>query len=130
MSFIVPNYSPICLQIVITGGIPSVQSAAPVLIYEQWPAINQTVITPRRFYYPIFDGNNYKMQCTWNIAGKRWYINIYDQSNALVLCTALIGSTSAFPISMTAGYFKSTLIYDVPSSQFLVDNAILQGFDN
>jgi len=71
-------------------------------------------------FQATFDNSQYNVIVTWNIYAERYYINIYDINNTLILCVALIGSPLNYPISMTAGYFKTKLIYYPSSQQFQV----------
>jgi hypothetical protein len=49
-----------------------------------------------------------------------WYILIADEGGSQVLCTPLIGSPPGYPISLTAGYFTSTLVFLEATNQFVV----------
>lgn len=69
-------------------------------------------------FQALFDGTPYNVTVTWNLFSQRYYINITDQSGNLILCIALIGSPDDYDISMTKGYFASTLIYRVSSGNF------------
>ena len=69
-------------------------------------------------FQPILDGQSYSVILTYNKFGERYYINIYDQSGALVVCLPLIGSPPYQNISMTAGYFKTQLVYRPDLQQF------------
>lgn len=66
------------------------------------------------------DGTTYNIVVTWNLFGQRYYINIYTQQGALVVCLPLIGSPDDYSVSMTTGYFTTTLIYRTSSNQFEV----------
>ena len=65
-----------------------------------------------------FDGDIYSVIITYNIYSERYYVNIYDTTNALIVCLPLIGSPLNYNISMTAGYFTTQLIYRAPNRQF------------
>ena len=71
-------------------------------------------------FQATFDGDVYNVIVTWNIYGERYYINIYDLNNNLILCFPLIGSPIGDNISLTAGYFATQLVYRVPNQQFEV----------
>jgi hypothetical protein len=71
-------------------------------------------------FQPTLDGAQYNVIITWNLWATRYYVNIYTLQNALVLCIALIGSPDNVDISMTKGYFDSTLVYRVSSGNFEV----------
>lgn len=65
-----------------------------------------------------FDGDTYNVIVTWSIYGERYYVTIFDTSNVRVLTIPLIGSPNDYDISLTAGYFTSTLVYRESSRQF------------
>jgi hypothetical protein len=71
-------------------------------------------------FQATFDNVQYNVIVNWNIYGERYYINIYDTNNALILCVALIGSPLNYNISLTAGYFTTQLVYRQPTQQFEV----------
>lgn len=71
-------------------------------------------------FQPTFDGEVYTVIVNWNLFGQRYYINIYTLQGALVACVPLIGSPPEYNISMTGGYFTSTLVYRVANAQFEV----------
>jgi len=71
-------------------------------------------------FQPVLDGQVYNVILTWNIFGQRFYINIYDQSGNLIVCLPLIGSPPYQNISMTAGYFKTQLVYRPDLLQFQI----------
>ncbi|MES2048849.1 MAG: hypothetical protein V4447_10640 [Pseudomonadota bacterium] len=66
------------------------------------------------------DGAEYVVVVNWNLFGQRYYINIYDTAQTLIVCLPLIGSPLSFNISMTAGYFTTSLIYRTSSGNFEV----------
>ena len=73
------------------------------------------------FQFPAtLDGGQYTIIVTWNSAGQRWYINIYDQNYVVVATVPLINSPPNYDISLTAGYFTSTLIYRKATMTFEV----------
>lgn len=57
------------------------------------------------------DAVQYNVAVTYNIAGQRYYINIYDQQGALIVCKPMVSSPPGYDISLTAGYFTSTMVY-------------------
>ena len=67
-------------------------------------------------FQPILDGTVYACSVTWNLFGQRWYVNCYDTSGGWIFTVPLIGSTNEYDISITAGYFASTMIYRVSSN--------------
>ncbi len=69
-------------------------------------------------FQPQLDGQTYNVIVTWNLFGERYFINIYTLQGALVACLPLIGSPPDYDISLTAGYFTSTMVYRASSRQF------------
>jgi hypothetical protein len=65
-------------------------------------------------------GTAFTVTVPWNTFGQRFYVLITDENNEVVLNTPLIGSPTGYPISMIAGYFTSTLVYDEMSRSFVV----------
>jgi hypothetical protein len=62
-------------------------------------------------FQPTLDGQVYTGIVTWNVFGRRYYLNLYDLSGALVFCMPLIGSPSGFPLqslSWAAGIVTAT----------------------
>lgn len=66
------------------------------------------------------DGDQYNLITTWNVAGQRWYINIYDQQGNLVLCRPMTMSPDFSDINLIEYYFNSTLVFRNGSSSFEV----------
>ena len=71
-------------------------------------------------FQPTFDGDTYTCTVTWNLFGQRWYVNCYDLSGNWIFTLPRIGSPDGYDISLTAGYFTSTLVYRVSSGNFEV----------
>ena len=71
-------------------------------------------------FTPTLDGKVYVATVTWNVYGQRWYLNLFDQNANLVLSLPLIASPRDVDISLTAGYFASTLVFRDTSQQFEV----------
>lgn len=71
-------------------------------------------------FQPTLDGKAYNIVVSWNLFGQRYYLNCYDLSGNLVFCLPLIGSPVTYPISITAGYFASTLVYYPGNQTFVV----------
>lgn len=67
-------------------------------------------------FAPVLDGATYNAIVTWNYAGQRYYINLYDSNGNLVFCLPLIASPDDYSISLTAGYFTTPLVF-LDSSQ-------------
>jgi hypothetical protein len=109
------------------GGSVNTQGAASSYSTNQNIAANVTDIirftpsTTSNFQFQVtLDGSQYNVIVNWNIYGQRYYVNIYDVNNRLVVCLPLIGSPLNYNISLTAGYFKTQLVYRVQNSQFEV----------
>lgn len=62
----------------------------------------------------------YTFTVTWLFGGNRWYVNCYDQNNNWIFTLPLIGSPVGTNISITAGYFVTTLVYRVATGNFEV----------
>jgi hypothetical protein len=71
-------------------------------------------------FQPTFDGISYNVVVTWNLFGKRFYVNVYNLDGTWVYTMPLIGSPLHYDISMNAGYFTSTLVYRTQNRQFEV----------
>lgn len=71
-------------------------------------------------FQATLDGTVYNVVVTWNVTGQRWYVNVYGASNTLILALPLIGSPPDYPISITAGYFASTLVFYEATQTFVV----------
>lgn len=78
----------------------------------------ETIITPfnpspsANFQFQAtLDGNTYTIICTWNPYALRYYVNFYDLTGVEVLSRPLVGSPDDSNISLTAGYFDTTVIY-------------------
>lgn len=80
------------------------------------PFVPSDVAPPQ--FQATFDGAAYVVILTWNVFGQRYYINVYDTSGTLILCTALVGSPNGYDIDLLGPLFVSTLIYREPSNQF------------
>lgn len=77
-------------------------------------------LTENFIFNPTLDGAVYTATITWNLFGQRYYINITTIQGVLIVCLPLIGSPIGYDISLTAGYFQSTLIYRIGNEQFEV----------
>lgn len=69
------------------------------------------------------DQLQYNCVITWNVFGQRWYISIYDQDGNRVFTMPLIASPAspAPGISLTAGYFTSTMIFRDDDQMFEIN---------
>lgn len=71
-------------------------------------------------FQPTLDGSQYNLFVTWNLSGQRWYLNIADLNQNLVLVEALIASPDGYDIDLVQGYFVSTLVFRASSQSFEV----------
>ena len=71
-------------------------------------------------FQATLDGNLYNCVVTWNLMGQRWYLNVYDLSGNLIICTAMAGSPAGYNISLVAPLFDTQLVYRVANLQFEV----------
>ena len=81
-----------------------------------------TPVAPFQFQTTL-DGTLYTITITWNVyraGGFGWYLNIYEENGVLVLSRALIASPPDYAISLTAGYFSTTLVFLEQTQQFVV----------
>jgi hypothetical protein len=73
-------------------------------------------------FLPTLDGAQYNLIVGWNLSGARWYINLYDLSNNLILCEAMVGSADNYDINLVQQYFAtSTLVFRDSSQSFEVN---------
>ena len=84
-----------------------------------FPFVPNQANIPSQFQ-PTLDGNIYQALLWWNVAAQRVYITLNDQSNTAIFSMPLIESPLNYPISMTTGYFASTLVYYPDSQQIEV----------
>jgi hypothetical protein len=81
----------------------------------------QPTATQAFAFTPTLDGAQYNLIVTWNLAGARWYFNLYDLSGNLILAAALIASPDDFDINLVQQYFEtSTLAFRESSNSFEV----------
>lgn len=78
-----------------------------------------SVLAPFQFQATL-DGNNYAVVITWSLFGQRYYINVFDLSNNLVVSQAMVGSPNNYPINLVNGYFKSVLAFYPQQNQFVI----------
>lgn len=69
-------------------------------------------------FQATLDGSAYTVIMPWNLHGQRYYVTCFDLSGNLIFSLPLIGSPLGYNISLSAGYFASTLIYREPTGQF------------
>lgn len=72
-------------------------------------------------FQPTLGGTQYNLYVTWNLAGQRWYLNIADLQQNLILAEALISSPDDYDINLIEGYISgSTLVFRGSSQSFEV----------
>ncbi len=71
-------------------------------------------------FQPTLDGLQYTVVVTWNVFGRRYYVNVYQLDGTLVLATACVGSPNDRDINLIGGYFTSTMVFRAQSQQFEV----------
>lgn len=76
-----------------------------------------TISAPFQFLATL-DGVSYSIIVTWNVFGKRFYLNIYTQDGTLILARSLVGSPNDQDISLVIGYFTSTLVFRQDTQRF------------
>ena len=64
------------------------------------------------------DGTNYIVIVNWNWFGERYYVNIYDTSQTLILSKGLVGSPDFYNINLTGPLFTTLLVYRAASGNF------------
>jgi hypothetical protein len=63
----------------------------------------------------------YNCTVLWNAFGQRWFIQVTDQNNDLILNKPLIASPAGYGISLIGGYFSgSTMVFLEATQQFVV----------
>lgn len=75
-------------------------------------------------FTPTLGGTRFSGVVTWNVYGRRWYLNLYTLTGTLVLAIALQPSSMDFPQNLLEGYASvfgtGTLHYDQPNQQIVV----------
>lgn len=100
------------------GGNPAPLSAVPTTTYIPFAPSASSNFT----FQATLDDSSYNIIVNWNLFGERYYINIYDAFQNLIVCLPLIGSPNNYDISLTAGYFKTFLVYRVSTHNFEIFN--------
>ncbi|HET8686132.1 MAG TPA: hypothetical protein VFM18_05635 [Methanosarcina sp.] len=73
-------------------------------------------------FQAILDTVPYNVVVTYNVFGKRYYVNIYTVQGDLVMTRPMVGSPPGYDISLTAGMFTSTLVYRIGHQQFEISD--------
>lgn len=66
------------------------------------------------------DGDTYITTITWNVYRVGWYLNVFTLTGDIILSRALVASPPGYPISLTAGYFATPLVYYATTNLFVV----------
>lgn len=64
------------------------------------------------------DGAPYNVICTFNPYGQRYYVSVYDLSGARIFTRPLIASPSFYNVSLTLGFFDTSVIFRESSQTF------------
>lgn len=69
-------------------------------------------------FQATLDGVLYNVTVTWNVSRLDWYVNVYSQSNVLVVSIPLAGSPPAPQngVNLVGGYFDISTMYYYPAS--------------
>ena len=63
-------------------------------------------------FQATLDGATYRLRCTWNVFGQRWYLTCMTANDVLVFHIPLIASPDDGDINLLAGYFlTSTMVF-------------------
>lgn len=84
-------------------------------------AFTPTTSAPFQFS-PVLDGVTYTATVTWNIFGKRWYLNIFTVQNVLVMSKGIGASPNGEDINLLSGYFQSTMVLRDQTQNFEVSS--------
>jgi hypothetical protein len=72
-------------------------------------------------FNPVLDGISYVAICTYNNYSPRYYINIYNAYNTLILSRPIIASPDDYDINIVEGYFTtSKLVYRASNRSFII----------
>lgn len=71
-------------------------------------------------FLATLDDENYNCVINWNLFGQRYYLNIFTLRNERILTIPLIASPNESNISLTAGYFTTSIVYRGPTNQIEV----------
>ena len=71
-------------------------------------------------FSPVLDGTTYSARVAWNAYGLRYYLYVYSNSGALMLCVPLIASPDDYSINLAKGYFNTAVVYRASSGNIEV----------
>lgn len=69
------------------------------------------IATENFSFLATLDGLACNVVCTWNLYGARYYVTIFNDRGETVVYLPLIASPDGHDVSMTAGYFTTTLVF-------------------
>ena len=68
-------------------------------------------------FIATLDGSPCTIVCTWSAYGQRYYFNVYDMQQNILLSRPLTGSPDNYSINLLAGVFiTSSIVYRVSSN--------------
>ena len=85
-----------------------------------------TAFTPNAFtlfrFQATLDGGTYTCVTTWNVYRQDWYLNIYDQSNTLIVARPFTGSPPPPELgdNLAGGWFRTSTLYYYPATGNIV----------
>lgn len=71
-------------------------------------------------FQATLDGSTYNVTVTWNLYRQGYYINIVSLTGVVIVTRAMVGSPTGYDISLTKGYFTSTLVWRPSTGNFEV----------
>lgn len=69
-------------------------------------------------FQATLDGAQYNCVCTFNSYGQRYYLSIYDLAQNLVLSRPVAASPDTYNLSLTLGYFDTSIIFRDSNQSF------------
>lgn len=75
------------------------------------------------FQFQVVTGlNTYTAVITWSLAGQRYYFNLYDLSQTLVACMAMVGSPPGYDIDIAYGQISpATVVFRTSTGNFEIN---------
>jgi hypothetical protein len=70
----------------------------------------------------VLDGVQYNAVARYNLFGQRYYLHLYSEFGALILCTPIVGSPDGYDISLLKGGFVSTLVFRTSANRFEISD--------
>ena len=70
----------------------------------------------------ITDEATYTAVVTWSLAGQRYYFNLYDLSQNLIACMAMVGSPPGYDIDLAYGQITpASVVFRTSTGNFEVN---------